>query len=207
MSGCIACDRKIIVKFQVRVALSWQQGKTDTGVYSNLNDMKAKKVFRILFIVLIIISNISCDQISKNIVRQKIEYTTPINVISNHVILTKVENTGAFLGLGDSISRPLYKLLMILLPLIVIGYALFYLISRDTLSIFLVIGISFLIGGGLGNIYDRILYGSVTDFLFFDFVLFHTGIVNMADISVTIGFFIMIYGFYVNRRKLNNQSI
>lgn len=56
-----------------------------------------------------------------------------------------------------------------------------------------------IIGGGLGNINDRIIYGSVTDFLYFDFVLFHTGIVNMADISLTIGFFILIYEFLINR--------
>jgi signal peptidase II len=165
--------------------------------------MKAKKVLRIMFIILIIISDISCDQISKSIVRQKLENNTHINVISKYVILTRVENTGAFLGLGDSVSRLIYKLLMIILPLIVLAYALFYIINRDNLPALLIIGISFLIGGGLGNIYDRILYGSVTDFLYFDFVLFHTGVVNMADISVTMGFFIIIYGFYVDRRKLN----
>ncbi len=169
--------------------------------------MKEKKALRILFIILIIISNISLDQISKNIVRQKIEYNTQITVINKYLILTKVENSGAFLGLGDSIYRPIYKLLMILLPLIVLCYALYYLIKRDTLSISLIIGISFLTGGGLGNIYDRILYGSVTDFLYFDFVLFHTGIVNIADISVTIGLFLTIYGFYVNRKEFNIKKI
>jgi signal peptidase II len=165
--------------------------------------MKAKKVLRILFIILIIISDISCDQISKNIVRQKLEYNTRINVISKYVILTRVENSGAFLGLGESASRLIYKLLMIILPLIILGYALFYLIKRDTLPASLIIGISLLIGGGLGNIYDRILYGSVTDFLYIDFVIFHTGVVNMADISVTFGFFIIIYGYYANRREIN----
>ena len=169
--------------------------------------MKAKKGIRILLIILIIISNVSCDQISKNIVRRKIESNTQINVLSNYVILTKVENTGAFLGLGDSIPRPVYKLFMILLPLIAIGYGFIYLIKTDTLSRVMIVGISSLIGGGLGNVIDRILYGSVTDFLYFDFVLFHTGVVNMADISVSIGFFIILYGFYVNRRELNIKRI
>jgi signal peptidase II len=169
--------------------------------------MKPKKLVRILIIILIIISDISCDQISKHIVRQNIEFKTQINLLSKYVILTKVENTGAFLGLGDSIPRLIYTLLMILLPLIVIGYALFYLIKSDTLPSPMIIGISLLIGGGLGNIYDRILYGSVTDFLYFDFVLFHTGIVNIADISVTIGFFIIIYGFYVKGNIQGPQKL
>ncbi|BBE20740.1 lipoprotein signal peptidase [Aquipluma nitroreducens] len=96
---------------------------------------------------------------------------------------------------------------MIVLPLIVIGYAFYYLMKRNNLSKLLIIGISFAIGGGFGNIYDRILYGSVTDFLYFDFVLFHTGIVNMADISVTIGFFMIIYGLSINQKEFKTVTI
>jgi signal peptidase II len=164
--------------------------------------MKAKRVIRNFTIIVILISTISCDQISKDIVRQKIEYNAQINVISKYLILTKVENTGAFLGLGKSIPRSIYMLLMIVLPLIVIGYALYYLMRRNNLSKLLIIGISFAVGGGLGNVYDRIIYGSVTDFLYFDFILFHTGVVNMADISVTIGFFMIVYELYIKRREI-----
>ncbi len=168
-----------------------------------------KRVIRILFILGILIANISCDQISKDIVRKNIAYNTHINVISKYLILTKVENKGAFLGLGDSIPRPFYLFLMILLPLIAIGYALYYLIRKDNLSKILLIGLTIAIGGGLGNILDRIVFGSVTDFLFFDFVLFHTGIVNMADISVTTGFFLIMYELYLNQREsksLNTEN-
>lgn len=163
--------------------------------------MKTKKVLRALLIVVILISTFSIDQVTKHIVRQQIEYGERINVIGDYLILTKVENTGAFLGMGDSIPRPLYKVLMILIPLLVIGYTIFYLIKREDLSTWLVIGISLILGGGLGNIYDRILYGSVTDFLYFDFIIFHTGVVNMADIFVTTGFFLVLFGIYFNRKK------
>ncbi len=159
------------------------------------------RIFRSLFILIIIVSNIGCDQISKSIVRQNIDYQMQINVIGNNLILTKVENTGTFLGLGDSLPRPIYKLFMIILPLLVIGYALYYLLTKQNVSILLISGISFIIGGGIGNIYDRILYGSVTDFIHIDFVIFRTGILNMADVSVTIGFFMIMYEFYVNRKK------
>ena len=169
--------------------------------------MKANRAIRNFLILILIFSNVSCDQISKDIVRQKMEYNTHIDLIGKYLILTKVENKGAFLGLGDSIPRPIYKLFMILLPLIVIVYGLYYLMKRNNLSIFLIIAISLAIGGGLGNIYDRILFGSVTDFLYFDFVLFHTGIVNMADISVTIGFFMIVYEFYINRSEFKFKTI
>jgi signal peptidase II len=162
--------------------------------------MKAKKVLRNICILLFIASNIGCDQITKSIVRQKLEYNTQINVIGEYLILTKVENTGAFLGLGNAIPRPIYKIIMIILPLLVIGYALFHILTKNNISQLIIVGVSFIVAGGIGNIYDRILYGSVTDFLYFNFVLFHTGIVNMADISVTTGFFIILYAFYNNRK-------
>ena len=164
--------------------------------------MKIKNVLQKLLILVIIVSNISCDQISKSIVRQNIEYNTQINVVGNYFILTKVENTGAFLGLGNSIPRPIYKLLMIIIPLLVLGFALFYILNKNNILPSVIIAISLIIAGGIGNIYDRIIYGSVTDFIHFDFVVFKTGILNIADISVTTGFIIIMYEILIKRNKL-----
>ena len=62
--------------------------------------------------------------------------------------------------------------------------------SLDKISI---IGFSLIIGGGIGNIFDRIVYGSVTDFLYLDFGgIFKTGIFNIADLSVTTGMILIL---------------
>jgi len=168
--------------------------------------MRVRKIVRNLLILMLLATNVGCDQISKCIVRQTIDYNHRTSIIGNIVTITKVENTGAFLGLGDQLPRIIYKILMIILPLIVLGYALYYLLTSNNLSKLLIFGICLVIGGGLGNVYDRIIYGSVTDFLHFDFVLFQTGIVNMADISITIGFFVLIYEFFLNGWTLNLNS-
>jgi signal peptidase II len=169
--------------------------------------MRVKKITRNLLILILLATNVGCDQISKYIVRQSIEYNQRTSLIGNIVTITKVENTGAFLGLGDQLPRIIYKILMIILPLIVLGYALYYLLTGNNLSKQLIFGICLVIGGGLGNVYDRLIYGSVTDFLYFDFVLFHTGIVNMADISLTMGYFILMYILLINRGTLNQKYI
>ncbi len=155
--------------------------------------MKKDKLIRIILILSILLASVGGDQISKKIVRERVSYYENIVVIDNFITLTKIENTGAFLGLGDNLPRIWYKILMIFLPLIVLGYALFYLIKRKDLSKLLTVAITFVIAGGIGNIIDRFLYGSVTDFLYFDFHIFHTGIVNFADIILTTGFFILLY--------------
>ncbi|MCY1383789.1 Lipoprotein signal peptidase [compost metagenome] len=63
-------------------------------------------------------------------------------------------------------------------------------------------GICCLIGGGIGNVYDRIVYGSVTDFMHIDFVLFKTGIFNIADISIMTGVSIMFVHTFFKKTVL-----
>ena len=64
-----------------------------------------------------------------------------------------------------------------------------------------VIGFSCVAGGGIANLYDRFLYGSVTDFLFMDFGFAQTGIFNVADLSVTIGMILLIIASYKQKEK------
>jgi signal peptidase II len=163
--------------------------------------MRISKTLRNLLIVILLVADVGCDQISKSIVRQTVDYHEQITVINNFITLTRVENTGAFLSLGNSLPRVLYKVLMIFIPLIVLVLIMRHLFKHPDYPLLSVVGISLIIGGGIGNIIDRVIFGSVTDFLYFDFALFHTGIVNWADISVTAGFFILIYEMIINRKK------
>lgn len=156
-----------------------------------INTMQNKNTFSILFLLFVVLLNVGCDQVSKTIVRQKIDFNQNINVIDKHFTLTKVENTGAFLSAGDSLPTVVRIALLSVFPLLVLGYGFYYLFTQKDASKALQIGICFLIGGGIGNIFDRLMYGSVTDFMHMDFGLFRTGIFNMADVSVMIGVGIM----------------
>lgn len=165
--------------------------------------MGKSKLTKIVLILFLLVINVGCDQLAKSIVRRNVEYNQQTDIIGGFLTLTRVENTGAFLSLGDNLPVWLYRIIMIILPLIVLIYAFYYLYTTEKLSRLLTLGICLIIGGGLGNVYDRIVYGSVTDFLRFDFFLFHTGIVNLADISITTGFFIVIIEAILNRKNLN----
>ncbi|MEX2234331.1 MAG: signal peptidase II [Cyclobacteriaceae bacterium] len=168
--------------------------------------MKIKSSFRALVILIVLSSNIGCDQVSKNIVRQRIEYNEEILLCNNFLTITKVENSGAFLSLGNSLPKPVRILLLTLLPIAFLGLALFYLFTKKGLSGIAVMGICFVAGGGIGNVYDRIIYGSVTDFLHMDFVIFQTGIFNMADVSIMSGTFMLLLDSFFNwPRSLHNS--
>lgn len=167
--------------------------------------MQIPGILRNLWIILIVLANIGCDQAAKSIVRNEVEDNARIEVMDNFITLTKVENTGAFLSLGSEMPRAGYLITMILLPLIAIGFAVYYLLKNQNLSRETSIALALVTGGGLGNIIDRIRYGSVTDFLHFNFGVFQTGIVNLADISITTGFLIIVTKLVITRRISNGE--
>ena len=162
-----------------------------------------KKIFRHLLVFVVLIANISCDQMSKSLVREKMFHQEEIPVISSYLKLIKVENTGAFLSLGNTIPQPFKSIILSFLPLLFLVIAAVYVILKKSLSLSRVIAISFVVGGGIGNIYDRLVHGSVTDFLHIDLGIIQTGIFNMADVSIMVGMtMLLIESFIVKNKEL-----
>jgi signal peptidase II len=171
------------------------------GPYNYLYAMKVNKFLRAAIILGILALNIGCDQVSKSIVRKDMLYGQVIGYVSNHVTLEKVENTGAFLSLGDTLGGPVKYILLMILPLLAIGFGLVYILIKTNIDKYKLLGIILIIGGGIGNLYDRIIHGSVTDFMHIDFIIFQTGVFNVADMSIMAGMFIIIIDSYVKSRK------
>jgi signal peptidase II len=164
--------------------------------------MSTKHFLRTVVISMILASNIGCDQISKSNVRQKIEYHEQISLIGNNFILTKIENTGAFLSLGDNFPEPIRFFLLTILPILVLAFGFIYVLTKKGQSKLMTVALCFLIGGGVGNIYDRLVYGSVTDFMHMDFGIFRTGVFNMADVSIMVGMGMVLLDSFLNSRAL-----
>jgi signal peptidase II len=167
--------------------------------------MNSKHILRTVGIVLILLLNIGCDQISKGLVRRRIGYNETINLIDDHLILTKVENTGAFLSLGSGLPDFVKFVLLSGIPLFVLAFGLVYLFTRKHLSLTSRFALSFAIGGGIGNIHDRIMYGSVTDFLHINLGIFQTGIFNMADVSIMVGMLLFMAQSFRQTRRLREE--
>ncbi|SFG64676.1 signal peptidase II [Pedobacter insulae] len=155
--------------------------------------MKRKKTIKLLVLLFLVGLNVGCDQVSKTIVRQKVDYHENISLIKNILTLTKVENTGAFLSMGDNLPVAVRFTLLSLMPIFVLGFGLYYLLTQTDLPELMQLGMSFLLGGGIGNIYDRVMFGSVTDFLHMDLGLFSTGVFNFADVSIMVGIGILLF--------------
>ncbi len=131
--------------------------------------------------------NIGCDQISKEVVRKNIVPNDYIEVVGNNLVLTNVENTGAMLGFGQNLPPMLKIIFLQAIPIIVLLILLYRLLSKKEFDKWMVVAFAFVIGGGIGNLIDRVVHGSVTDFFLVELGFFKTGIFNMADVSVTLG--------------------
>ncbi|CAN5288695.1 signal peptidase II [soil metagenome] len=162
--------------------------------------MKVNRFTRTPVILAILALNIGCDQISKFLVRKNMRYDDHIGFLHDHLTLSKVENTGAFLSLGDTLSNPYRFILLTLLPALALGFGLVYILVKSNISKVNLLGIIFILGGGIGNLYDRIVHGSVTDFLHIDFVIFQTGIFNVADMSIMAGMFMILINSWMKQK-------
>ena len=162
-----------------------------------------KKFIRTVLILMIVGVNIGCDQVSKNIVRKNVYFYDNIQLLGKHLTLTKVENSGAFLSLGATLPDFAKTLFLLTLPVIALILGLVFLLFKSDLSNQKLVGLCFIIGGGIGNLFERWQYGSVTDFLHIQVGIFQTGIFNLADVSIIVGAFIILSGSLIQRKALS----
>ena len=160
------------------------------------------KLSRNAGIIILVIINITLDQISKVLVRSNIDPHQVIELIGDKFIMTNVVNEGAFLGMWSDMKDEMRLILLILLPVAVLGYLIYYIITNKTLDRLSTFALSCIAGGGIANIFDRIAFGEVTDFLLINLGgVFKTGIFNVADMSVTFGLLILIYTWFILPKK------
>jgi signal peptidase II len=159
-------------------------------------------MFKKVAIIILVLVNIGCDQISKNAVRRNIEYRETVELIGEKFILTKVENSGAMLGFGSELSPILKIIFLQALPVLVLLVLLVRILRKSEMNKWLIFAFACVIGGGIGNLIDRIAYGEVTDFFHIDLGGYlKTGIFNMADVSVTMGVLVILF-LSIRHRKL-----
>ena len=158
---------------------------------------KSRKVF----IILLVIANITVDQISKFWVRAVVEPFSSSPIIGKYLTLRNVENDGAFLGMGGDLNPTIKLFVLLIIPAAVLLFVLYFMFKEKQMDKLSLIGFSCVVGGGIANVFDRFVYGSVTDFLFIDLGFVRTGIFNIADLSVTTGMVLILWSSFMQRKK------
>jgi signal peptidase II len=168
--------------------------------------MNKKRISRGLGLLLLLALVIGFDRVTKIYVRDHIHFSIIITVIKDFLTITRVENTGAFLSLGTSLQNPWRFIILNLLPAVALVWGLLYVLIKPNLHLLNQVGIITILAGGMGNLYDRAVYGSVTDFVHMNFGIFETGIFNVADVAIMIGVGILLLNAYLREREEKKQA-
>ena len=114
--------------------------------------------------------------------------------LNDFLNLDLIWNIGIGFGLLSTKSSLFYNLVTILIGIVILLLCYFFIISNKIDKLIF----SFIIGGALGNFFDRILYKAVPDFVDLHYNNFHWFTFNVADIFITIGILVFIIrGFWV----------
>jgi signal peptidase II len=141
-----------------------------------------------VLILVIVVCCVGCDQATKAVARQTLTNRPPLSLLGGIIHLEHAENLGAFLSLGARLPEQLRFLLGVVFSGAMLVVALVFALRAQDISQLQLICLAFFIGGGIGNLIDRIWNnGAVTDFVMFGIGPLHTGILNLADIAITFG--------------------
>lgn len=126
------------------------------------------------------------DQIIKYFISVHLQPIGTVTVIKNVLNLTYVENRGVAFGMFSDMRWSFVAITSVMILLII-----FYLFKTKPKGKFIYISSALIVGGGIGNLIDRIIYGYVIDYLSLSFF---PPVCNFADYCITSGvFMLMIY--------------
>jgi len=112
-----------------------------------------------------------------------------------------VWNTGIGFGLASMEANIYYHILTLIIIIVNIGLLYFLVKSKGIFSYL----IALIIGGSLGNLFDRIYYYAVPDFIDLHIGSYHWFIFNVADIFITVGIIGLIIAEFSNKGKVSKN--
>ena len=165
--------------------------------------MGNEKLNKLLIGFIILVACFTLDRFSKiyilNILNSEGKVDFYINQFLNIYL---VWNTGIGFGLFSSEDILFYNIFTAIIIIINIVILYFAFIETKIKSFFLMI----ILGGSLGNLFDRVYYRAVPDFIDLNYAGYHWFIFNVADIFITIGIICLIFLEFIFYKKKNEKD-
>ena len=162
--------------------------------------MKSDSKKKIAISIFILLTIFLLDRMSKIFILKILEDTGKVDIYINSFLnFYLVWNKGIGFGLLSSDQDIFYNSVTILI--ILINFVIIYLLFKEKgLKYYFLIVI---LGGSLGNLFDRIYYRAVPDFFDLNYNGYHWFIFNVADIFITIGIILLILTELISYKKIN----
>ena len=147
-----------------------------------------------IFIFLIILFCVFLDRYTKNEVI--INFSENVFFINNFINIDLIWNTGIGFGFLSTESSLFYNLVSALVGVVIVILCYFTIISKVTDKLIYAI----IIGGAIGNFYDRLIFNAVPDFIDLHYDRYHWFTFNVADIFITLGIIIFLTNEFLKNK-------
>ena len=148
-----------------------------------------------IFIFLIILFCVFLDRYTKNEVI--INFSENVFFINNFINIDLIWNTGIGFGFLSTESSLIYNLVSALVGVVIVILCYFIIISEFSDKLIYAI----IIGGAIGNFYDRLIFNAVPDFIDLHYDRYHWFTFNVADIFITLGIIIFLINEFLKINK------
>jgi signal peptidase II len=148
---------------------------------------------------LFILVMIALDQAAKAVISRTIELYESRPVIPGFLNLTRIHNRGAIFGAFNQSNNTAVFIALTVASLLALGLVVFYFFKTPSSDRLVKIGLSLIMAGALGNLFDRLTRGFVIDFLDVYVRNSHWPFFNVADACISVGAVLMLVIFF--RRK------
>ena len=147
-----------------------------------------------IFIFLIILFCVLLDRYTKNEVI--VNFSENVFFINNFINIDLIWNTGIGFGFLSTESSLIYNLVSALVGVVIVILCYFIIISEVTDKLIYAI----IIGGAIGNFYDRLIFNAVPDFIDLHYDRYHWFTFNVADIFITLGIIIFLTNEFLKNK-------
>jgi len=143
------------------------------------------------------------DRLTKLYILKLAEIENSVDIyLTSYLNLYLIWNKGIAFGLLSMNESMIYNTITLIIGIIII-VILFMLWRNDNIQRYFLV---LIVGGALGNFYDRIIYTAVPDFIDLHFKGFHWFVFNVADIFITVGVFCLILVELFYNNKITNEK-
>ena len=127
------------------------------------------------------------DQVTKYWVYKTLALYQSVEIVPNFIHITYIRNTGAAFGFLAGDRSMVRMAFFILISAVAIGCISYLLKTVRPQQKMLIVSLSLILGGAVGNLIDRLLMGEVIDFIDLHWYQYHWPAFNVADSAITIG--------------------